>query len=209
MKQIFNITFLLSFIWIAIYAYFYYILGWEGSKDLLISFTNKTWADKDFFKEFYYYMGLFLSLFFLPFSLMMSGKMHMWYMFLIWSFIFGWVAYSVEMMRIPFIIPTLVFFGIFWFFTITPKIKWRKLAKLKIEWIHAKAKFINTVTDYSVKINGRPRIKAIADVVNPHTWKLIRIESEWSFDPYFSINLSEELDVYFDRHDTNKYMIDL
>ena len=115
----------------------------------------------------------------------------------------------VEMMRIPFIVPTLIFFLVFWFFTITPKIKWKKLQKLKQEGIQVKGKFIDTITDYSMKINGRPGKKAIIEVKNPHTGMSMRVESDRSFDPYFSINIPQEIDVYFDRHDPNSYVVDI
>jgi len=209
MNKIFNITLLFSIIWICLYAYFYYTLGLEWSKLYLISFTNKTWTDIIFFKEFYYYMGLFLSLFFLPFSLMMSWRISIWYVFLVWSFVFWSVAYFVEMVRIPFIIPTLAFFWVFWLFTITPRMKKGKLKRLKIEWLEVEWTFIDTITDYTVKVNGRPRIKAIIDVINPHSWKLIRIESDGSFDPYFWINMPKKIKVYFDRHNQNIYICDI
>lgn len=209
MNKIFNITLLLSIVGLVAYAYYYHTLGLEWSKDYLISFTNKTWSEIDFFREFYYYIGLFLSIFFLPFSLMMSWKLHMWYMFLIGSFAFGTTAYYVEILRYSFIVPTIIFFCVFWFFSITPKIKKKQLKQLKLEWILAKGKVIDTFTDYTVRVNGRPRIKAIVDVKNPHSWQIVRIETGGSFDPYFAVNLPQDIDIYFDRHDENKYVFDI
>ncbi len=133
----------------------------------------------------------------------------MWYMFLLGSFAFGATAYHVEILRYSFIVPTIIFFYVFWFFTITPNIKKKQLNKLKLEWILAKWKLIDTFTDYTVRVNGRPRIKAIVDVQNPHSWELMRIESDWSFDPYFAVNLPNEINIYFDRNNTNKYIFDI
>lgn len=209
MKTIFNITLILSIIGLSIYAYWFHTLGLEWSKDFLIWLTTKAWHDIIFFKEFYYYMGLFLSVFFLPFSLMMTWRLHLWYVFLLGSFAFGGTAYYIEILRYSFIVPTIIFFCVFWFFAVTPKVKSNKLKRLKTEGIYTKAKYIDTITDYSVKMNGRPRMKAIADVINPHTWHTIRIESDGSFDPYFAVNMRSELDVYFDRHNENIYMIDV
>lgn len=209
MKKIFDFTLFLSLIGIWLYAYFFFTLGLEGSKDYLISFTNKTWSEIDFFREFYYYMWLFLSVFFFPYSLMMSGRLHMWYMFLLWSIAFWATAYYVEMLRYSFIVPTVIFFCVFWFFTITPNMKKKQLNKLKLEWILAKWKLIDTFTDYTVRVNGRPRTKAIVDVKSPHSWQTMRIETDGSFDPYFAINIPTEIDVYFDRHDEKKYMFDI
>lgn len=73
------------------------------------------------------------------------------------------------------------------------------------DWIQVVWNFINTVTDYSIKINGKPGQKAIIEVINPHTLKKEILESHRSFDPYFWINISPKIDIYFDRHDEKKY----
>jgi hypothetical protein len=141
--------------------------------------------------------------------LMMIWKLHIWYMYLLGSIAFGTTSYHVEMLRYSFIVPTVIFFCVFWFFTITPSIKKRKLEKLKLEWILTKGKFINTVNDYTVRMNGRPRTKAIFEVKNPHSWNITRLETDGSFDPYFAVNIAQEVDIYFDRHDENKYIFDI
>lgn len=209
MKLIFNIVLVLCIITLWSYWYGYYFYWIEGSKDILIWLFNITPRDIQFFREFYYYMWLWLWGYFFVFSLMMTGKIPVWFMFLLGSFCFWTVAYNVEMLRIPFIIPTLIFFWVFYFFTITPKIKERKYQKLKQNGIHVVGEFIDTITDYSIKINNRPRQIALVEVINPHTAIKETIQSEWSFDPYFSVNINREVDVYFDRFDSKKYVVNI
>lgn len=78
------------------------------------------------------------------------------------------------------------------------------LQGIKVVW-----KLVNTITDYSLKINGRPGQKALIKVINPHTSKEEIIESDRSFDPYFWINIASKIDVYFDRHDEKKYFCNI
>ena len=207
MKLIFNIILLLCIITLWAYWYGYYCYWIETSKDILIWLFNIIPRDIEFFREFYYYMWLWLWGFFFIFSLMMTGKIPVWFIFLLGSVCFWTIVYNVEMLRIPFIIPTLMFFWVFYFFSIVPKIKENKYKKLQQNGIHVMGKYIDTITDYSIKINNRPRQIALVEVVNPHTSVKETIQSEWSFDPYFWVNINPEVDVYFDRFDSKKYAV--
>jgi hypothetical protein len=168
----------------------------------------------DFEKAQYYFMGAFLS----PFITVMAGSyarlFPMTYLFLLGSIVFfastlRFTETGVEVWSYGFIIAGLMFAGVFVFLEILPKLAVRKLRILKQEGLLVKGRFIKTIFDYSIKLNGRPRQKAVVELIHPVTEKKVLLESRGSFDSHFLLETPETIDVYFDRLDPKVYIFDI
>lgn len=215
MNKILKILTLLAAISTGIFLYGYFNFGLEGSKDLLVNILQPyLWKISSFQREQYYFMGAFLSPFIMIMAWAHARLFPMTYLFLLGSFVFLGSTISItdngiEVWSYGFVLSGIMFLWVFFFLEIMPKLAQRKLNTLKQQWFLVQANFINTVSDYSVKVNGRPRQKAVVELIHPHTDKKITLESRGSFDPYFLVNKPETIDVYFDRFDPEKYIFDI
>ncbi len=206
-----------------IFGYFYF--GgldnfFEYFKNILIQYKIYEANVDDFTANFHFYLFLFFSVFFTFWWGLMAGKIKFAYMPLIMASIFAGVWYHVETIRVSYYITAGIIFWIFVFMSFTIPSFWNQIGiikkisdkrknNFKNTAIQTSGQFVQIVTDYSLKINNRPAQRAVYKTTHPHTGEEFLAESSRSFDPLFPTNSPKQVEIYFDRHNPKKYLIDL
>ena len=92
---------------------------------------------------------------------------------------------------------------------IIKKISDKRKNNFKSNAIQTSGQFVQIITDYSLKINNRPAQRAIYKTTHPLTSEEFLAKSDRSFDPLFASKVLKTVEIYFDRHNPKKYLIDL